>query len=82
MNAEVDNFFPVSDPDCVPLENSVLYILTSKPDLSCRNCNKGSCIAYCIGSIGGKWNVIVFRTALKIRIFTFHTQTWVSQVIC
>ena len=34
MNAEVDNFFPVSDPDCVPLENSVLYILTSKLDLS------------------------------------------------
>ena len=60
MNAEVDNFFPVSDPDCVPLKNSVLYILTSKPDLSCRNCNKGSCIAYCIGSIGGKWNVIFF----------------------
>ena len=24
MNAEADNFFPVSDPDCVPLENSVL----------------------------------------------------------
>ena len=58
MNAEVHNFFPVSDPDCVPVENSVLYILTSKPDLSCRNCNKGSCIAYCIGSIGRKLNVI------------------------
>ena len=40
MNAEADNFFPVSDPDCVPLENSVLYILTSKPDLSCRNFTK------------------------------------------
>ena len=58
MNAEADNFFPASDPDCVPLENSVLYILTSKPDLSCRNCNKGSCIAYCIGTIGRKLNVI------------------------
>ena len=58
MNAEADNFFPVSDPDCVPLKNSVLYILTSKPDLSCRNCNKGSCIAYCIGTIGRKLNVI------------------------
>ena len=58
MNAEVDNFFRLSDPDCVPLENSVLYILTSKPDLSCRNCNKGSCIAYCIGTIGWKLNVI------------------------
>ena len=42
MNAEADNFFPASDPDCVPLENSVLYILTSKPDLSCRNFSKGS----------------------------------------
>ena len=40
MNAEVDNFFPVSDSDCVPLENSVLYILTSKPDLSRRNFTK------------------------------------------
>ena len=52
MNAEADNFFPISDPDCVPLENSVLYIL------SYRNCNKGSCIAYCIGTIGRKLNVI------------------------
>ena len=60
MNAEADNFFLVSDPDCVPLENSVLYILTSKPDCSCRNCNKGSCIAYCIGTIGRKLNVIFF----------------------
>ena len=25
MNAEADNFFPVSDPDYLPLENSVLY---------------------------------------------------------
>ena len=25
MNAEADNFFPISDPDCVPLENSVFY---------------------------------------------------------
>ena len=58
MKAEADNFFPVSDLDCLPLENSVLYILTSKPDLSCRNCNKGSCIAYCIGTIGRKLNVI------------------------
>ena len=60
MNAEVDNFFPVSDPDCLPLENSVLYIyiLTSKPDFSRRNCNKGSCIAYCIGIIDRKLNVI------------------------
>ena len=33
LNAEVDNFFRLSDPDCLPLENSVLYILTSKPDL-------------------------------------------------
>ena len=82
INAEVDNFYPVSDPDCVPLENSVLYILTSKSDLSCRNCNKGSCTAYCIGTIGRKLNVIFFRTALIIRIFTFHTQTWVSPVIC
>ena len=23
MKAEADNFFPASDPDCVPLENSV-----------------------------------------------------------
>ena len=66
MNAEADNFFPVSDPDCVPLENSVLYILTSKPDFSSRNCNKRSRIAYCIGTIGGKLNVIFFRTALII----------------
>ena len=58
MNAEADNFFPASDPDCLPLGNSVLYILTSKPDLSCRNCSKGSCIAYCIGTIGRKFNVI------------------------
>ena len=58
MNAEADNFFPASDPDCVPLENSGLYILPSKPDLSCRNCNKGTCIAYCIGTIGRKLNVI------------------------
>ena len=60
MNAEADNFFPASDPDCtcVPLENSVLYILTSKPDLSYRNCSKGSYIAYCIGTIGRKLNVI------------------------
>ena len=58
MNAEAENFFPVSEPDCVPLENSVLYILPSKPDFSCRNCNKGSCIAYCIGTIGWKLNVI------------------------
>ena len=58
MNAEADNFFPASDPDCVPLESSVLYILTSKPDLSYINCNKGSCIAYCIGTIGRKLNVI------------------------
>ena len=58
MNAGADNFFLASYPDCVPLENSVLYILTSKPDLSCRNCNKGSCIAYCIGTIGRKLNVI------------------------
>ena len=28
MNAEADNFFPVSDPDCVPLENGVLYNYT------------------------------------------------------
>ena len=39
MKAEADNFFPVSDLDCLPLENSVLYILTSKPDFSRRNCN-------------------------------------------
>ena len=58
MNAEVHNFFPVSDPDCVPVENSVLYILTSKPDLSCRNCNKSSCIAYCVGTNGRKLKVI------------------------
>ena len=51
MNAEADTSLPVADPDCVSLENSVLYILTSKPDLSCRNCNKGSCITYCIGTI-------------------------------
>ena len=51
MNAEADTVLPVADPDCVSLENSVLHILTSKPDLSCRNCNKGSCIAYCIGTI-------------------------------
>ena len=51
MNAEADTFLPVAEPNCVSLENSVLYILTSKPDLSCRNCNKGSCIAYCIGTI-------------------------------
>ena len=38
MNAVADNFFPASDPDCVPLENSVLYILSSKPDLSRRIC--------------------------------------------
>ena len=25
MNAQADNFFPVSDPDYLPLENSVLY---------------------------------------------------------
>ena len=42
MNAEADNFFPASHPDCVPLENSVLYVLTSKLDLSCRNFSKGS----------------------------------------
>ena len=29
MNAEVDNFFRLSDPDCVPLENSVLYTAIS-----------------------------------------------------
>ena len=58
MNAEADNFFPVSDPDCLPLENSVLYMLTSKPDLSYRNCSKGSSIAYCIATIGRKLNVI------------------------
>ena len=63
MNAEVDNFFPVSDPDCVPLENSVLYILTSKPDLGCRNCTKGSCIAYCIGTIGRKMYFLALRNA-------------------
>ena len=40
MNAEADNFFPAFHPDCVPLENSVLYVLTSKPDLSCRNFTK------------------------------------------
>ena len=51
MNAEADTFLPVADPDCVSLENSMLYILTSKPDLSCRNCNKGSYIACCIGTI-------------------------------
>ena len=51
MNAEADTVLPVADPDCVSLENSVLYMLTSKPDLSCRNCNKGSCIGYCIGTI-------------------------------
>ena len=34
MNAEADNFFPASHPDCVPLENSVLCVLTSKPDLA------------------------------------------------
>ena len=51
MNAEADTFLPVADPDCVSLENSVLYILTSKPDLTCRNCSKGSCIGYCIGTI-------------------------------
>ena len=51
MNAEADTFLTVADSNCVSLENSVLYILTSKPDLSCRNCNKGSCIAYCIGTI-------------------------------
>ena len=39
MKAEADIFFPVSDPDCLPLENSVLYILTSKPDFSRRNFN-------------------------------------------
>jgi len=59
LNAEADNFFPVSEPDCGPLENSVLYILTSKPDLRRRNCNKGPCIAYCIGTIGRKLNVIL-----------------------
>lgn len=58
MNAEADNVSPALDPDCVLLENSVLFILTSKPDLSCRNFNKGSCIAYCIGTIGRKLNVI------------------------
>ena len=58
MNAEAENFFPASDPYCVPLENSVLNILTSKPDLSYRNFSKGSCIAYCIGTIGRKLNVI------------------------
>ena len=58
MSAEADKFFPASDPDCVPLENSVLYIVTSKPDLSRRNCNKGSCVTYCIGTIGRKLNVI------------------------
>ena len=51
MNAEADTFLPVADPDCVSLENSVLHILTFKPDLSCRNCNKGSYIACCIGTI-------------------------------
>ena len=51
MNAEADTVLPVADPDCVSLENSVLHILTSKPDLSCRNWNKGSYIAYCIGTI-------------------------------
>ena len=30
MNAEADNFFPASDPDCVPLENSVLYTAISR----------------------------------------------------
>ena len=30
MNAEAENFFPVSDPDCVPLENSVLYTAISR----------------------------------------------------
>ena len=51
MNAEADTVLPVADPDCVSLENSVLHILTFKPDLSCRNWNKVSCIAYCIGTI-------------------------------
>ena len=51
MNAKADTFLRVADPDCVSLENSVLYMLTSKPDLSCRNCNKGSCITYCIGTM-------------------------------
>ena len=51
MNAEADTFLPVADPNCTSLENSVLYILPFKPDLSCRNRNKGSCIAYCIGTI-------------------------------
>ena len=51
MNAKADTFLRVADRDCVSLENSVLHILTFKPDLSCRNCNKGSCIAYCIGTI-------------------------------
>ena len=57
MKAEVDNFLSVADPD-VSLKNGVLCILTSKPDLSYRNCNKGSCIACCIGTIGQKLNVI------------------------
>ena len=51
MNAEADTLLPVADPDCVSLGDSVLYILTFKPDRSCRNCNKGSCIGYCIGTI-------------------------------
>ena len=58
MNAEADNCFPASPTDCVPLENSVLCVLTSKPDLSRRNFSKGSWIAYCIGTIGRKLNVI------------------------
>lgn len=55
MKAEVDNFLSVADPD-VSLKNGVLCILTfnSKPDPSYRNCNKGSCVACCIGTIGQK----------------------------
>lgn len=74
MKAEVDNFLSVADPD-VSLKNGVLCILTfnSKPDLSYRNCNKGSCVACCIGTIGQKlFFCFFFRTTLIIRIFTFH----------
>ena len=66
MNAEADTVLPVADPDCVSLENSVLHILTSKPDLSCRNCNKDSCIAYCIGTIERRRVTSRYMVALSL----------------
>ena len=55
MKAEADNFFPVSDLDCLPLENSVLYILTSKPDFSRRNCNNVPALLIVLAPLVGNW---------------------------